>query len=152
MAIPKKTSPARQKTSAKKKPEKKQPPARGNKELDVIFKTLRPLLKAYEPPFTSRANSDSGFDLWSEKEVMFAGKLRKEVYFAAVMKQGNYVGFYYMPIYIEPAITAEIKPELLKTLKGKSCFHIRKLDEKVLQQIKDALKSGLALYKKRGWV
>ncbi len=43
-------------------------------------------------------------------------------------------------------------PNLLKLLKGKACFHIKKDDADLLEQIKDALEAGFDLYKKRGWI
>lgn len=151
----KQSKPRKSKTPVKTaRPAKKVSSAKSNSkgELTPIFQAIQLVLKKYEPPFVSRQNTDAGYDLWSEKEVMFAGKVRKEVYFSSVVLQKNYVGFYYMPIYVEPKLRAEFKPELLKTLKGKSCFHIQRLDEEVLRQIKEALRMGLDLYKKRGWV
>jgi len=34
------------------------------------------------------------------------------------------------------------RPELLKLLKGKSCFHIKQLDANLEKQIKEALEKG----------
>jgi len=44
------------------------------------------------------------------------------------------------------------KKELLSTLKGKSCFHIKDLNPVLLTQIRQTLKDGFDLYKKRGWI
>jgi hypothetical protein len=44
------------------------------------------------------------------------------------------------------------KPELLKCLKGKSCFHIKKNDPVIMEQIKESLKIGYEMYKERGWL
>jgi len=41
-------------------------------------------------------------------------------------------------------------PDLRKLLKGKSCFHIKKLDENLVNQIETALKEGLNYYKMQG--
>jgi hypothetical protein len=92
------------------------------------------------------------YDLWSFKDVKVAGRNRKEVFFASIIIQSSYVGFYYMPLYTDTSLKDVFEPELLFLLKGKSCFHIRILDEKLEGQIKKALKIGFALYKKRGWV
>ena len=45
-----------------------------------------------------------------------------------------------MPIYTDTKLQEVFKPELLKLLKGKSCFHIKKLDPTLKQQIIEALK------------
>lgn len=44
------------------------------------------------------------------------------------------------------------EPDLLKLLKGKSCFHIKKIDDKLIKQMKKALDIGYNLYNKRGWI
>jgi hypothetical protein len=92
------------------------------------------------------------YDLWSFKDVEIAGRKRKEVFFASIIIQSSYVGFYYIPIYTETSLKEVFEPELLSLLKGKSCFHIKNLDEKLEDQIKKALEIGFDLYKKRGWV
>jgi hypothetical protein len=117
-----------------------------------IFQQLRKILKKYEPPFVAKSDYDSRYDLWSIKDVEIAGRKRKEVFFAGLIIQSNYVGFYYMPAYTHAEIKKIFKKELLSTLKGKSCFHIKKLDKTLVAQIREALEAGYKLYKKNGWV
>ncbi len=57
-----------------------------------------------------------------------------------------------MPIYGEPGLKKVFKQELLSTLKGKVCFHIKKLDKADVAQIREALEIGYKFYKKKGWV
>ena len=118
----------------------------------AIFLQLKELLKMYEPPFTAKKDSTSVYELWSIKDVVYAGKKRTEVFFASVVVQTTYVGFYFMPVYTDTAMKKFFKKELLSTLKGKSCFHIKQLDARLIAQIMDALKRGFALYKKNKWV
>ncbi len=103
--------------------------------LDEIFTRLKEILKDYQPPFSSKADDESHFDLWSVKDLVIEGRKRKEVYFAGLIIQKAYVGFYYMPVYAEPEIKEFFKLELLSRLKGKSCFHIHKLDSILIDQI-----------------
>lgn len=117
-----------------------------------VFNELRALLKHYQPPFVSRMDDDAHFDLWSIKDVVFAGRKRKEVYFAGLIIQKSYVGFYYMPIYAESELKSVFKPELLRLLKGKSCFHVKKLDPTLREQIAEALRIGFEGYQHKGWV
>ena len=117
-----------------------------------IFRDLKKIMKEYERPFVARLDDDSHYDLWSIKDVGIAGRKRKEVFFAGLIIQSNYVGFYYMPIYTDSGLENIFKKELLSTLKGKSCFHIKKLDKTLVAQIREALDVGFTLYKKNGWV
>ncbi|MCP4049961.1 MAG: hypothetical protein GY730_04565 [bacterium] len=57
-----------------------------------------------------------------------------------------------MPVYTDTVLKEVFKPELLSLLKGKSCFHIKKIDPDLENQITDALKKGYDLYKKRDWI
>lgn len=121
-------------------------------ELQDIFETLKKDLKRYEKKLSPKVEDDSHFDLWTTKVVVVDGRKHKEVYFAGLIIQKSYVGFYYMPVYAKPEMKKTFSPELLKLLKGKSCFHITKLDKVLLMQIRDALARGFECYKKNGWV
>ena len=57
-----------------------------------------------------------------------------------------------MPVYADADLKAVFAPELLKLLKGKSCFHIRKLDPALLGQVKFALQTGYETYRRARWV
>ncbi len=117
-----------------------------------IFQALKKLLKKYEPPFVAKSDLNSRYGLWSIKDLVIAGRERKGVFFAGVIIQSNYVGFYYMPVYTDVEAKKFFKPELLATLKGKSCFHIKKLDKTLQSLIKEALEIGYQMYKRNGWV
>ena len=121
-------------------------------DLQAIFGALKPLLQAYQPPLVPKTDTERYFDLWSLKPVVIEGRKRKEVFFAGLIIQKDYVGFYFMPIYAETDLKTVFKPELLRLLKGKSCFHIKKLDEELLRQIEAALKVGYEMYQQRDWV
>lgn len=123
-----------------------------NNELIEVYKRLKEILKKYENPLIPKFDLDSKYDLWSVKDLIIEGRKRKEVSFASLIIQSNYVGFYYMPVYTEVGLKSIFGQELLKLLKGKSCFHIKKLDEDLEKQIIEALDQGYLLYKERGWI
>ena len=120
--------------------------------LTDIFNQLKALFQEFSPPLLPKVDDESHYDLWSFKDLVIEDRKRKEVYFAGLIIQKSYVGFYYMPVYAEPEIKQFFKPELLSRLKGKSCFHIHKLDPLLLDQIKTALQRGFVEYQNRGWV
>jgi hypothetical protein len=121
-------------------------------DLQTIFTTLRPLLARYQPPLVPKHDDPRYLDLWSFKDLLIEGRKRKEVYFAGLVIQKSYVGFYFMPVYSDAEVKGFFKPELLSCLKGKSCFHIKKLDGELLSQIDAALQAGYALYQQKGWI
>lgn len=121
-------------------------------KLVPIFQRLKKILKKYEDPLKPKFDLDNKYDLWSFKEIEIEGRERKEVYFAGIIIQSKWVGFYYMPIYTDTDLADVFKPELLKLRKGKSCFRVKDLNELVEKQIEEALEIGYNLYKKRGWI
>lgn len=121
-------------------------------DLVAIFAQLRPLLARYSPPLLPTRDEPGYYDLWSYKDLVIADRKRKEVFFAGLIIQKSYVGFYFMPVYVEPEVKAFFQPELLRLLKGKSCFHIKKLSPELLTQIDASLEMGYRLYRERGWV
>ena len=123
--------------------------------VDAIFDRLETSLRRYVPPFVARTGGVKGkrdCQLWSEKPVEIAGRKRDEVYFAGLIVQKGYVGFYFMPVYTHAEQTAVFAPELLALLKGKSCFHVKRLDDALVGHVDAALGRGFDLYRERGWV
>jgi hypothetical protein len=123
-----------------------------NLELQYIFSELKDVLKKYEGILSVKKNEEGYYDLWSIKDLVIDGRKRKEVFFAGLIIQKNYVGFYFIPIYTDTDLKEVFKPELLKLLKGKSCFHIKKLDDELKRQIEEALEIGYELYRENGWI
>lgn len=123
-----------------------------NPDLLPLFEELRKILTPYEEYFSPRHNEPGYYDLWVEKDITIEGRKHKGVFFAGLIIQKSYVGFYYMPVYLDTEIKKMFGPELLKTLKGKSCFYIKNNDPILITQVIKALEMGLKIYKKRGWI
>lgn len=126
--------------------------------LEEVFDELHQLLSGYSPPLKTKSGTVRGkkdLHLAIPKPVVVPGAYQGkpvEVDLAAIILQKGYVGFYFMPIYVEPGLKQRLSPSLTKLLKGKTCFHIKQLDEDLLAQVKSALDEGLKNYKARGWL
>jgi hypothetical protein len=146
-------------TSVKKKEKQntKQPikyldKSAGQPQLVEIFEAIKALMKPYEKGTLKAFGEKNGmYHLVSFKPVEIAGRKRKEIYFVSIMVQKGFVGFYYMPVYMNPHPEKLVQPELLKCLKGKACFHIKKNDPVIIKQIEQALETGYKFYTERGW-
>ena len=129
--------------------------------LETVFKKLHRLLLAHIPPFKPGGDEQGmfrgkkDFHLVVPKAVVvpgaYGGKPTKLCMASFVMQKG-YVGFYFMPIYMNATVQATLSPALLKLLKGKTCFHVKKLDATLLADIGAALTLGTKCYRERGWV
>jgi hypothetical protein len=152
--MPTSPKPAKKSLAKKETTIKYEDKSAGQPELVLIFEEIKKLLLPYVKGNIKLHGGDKGkIILVSEKKIEVAGKERNEIWFASALVQKGYVGFYYMPIYTNSEqIKKIIQPQLLKCLNGKACFHIKKADEIILAQIKEALKIGYDCYKENGWV
>jgi hypothetical protein len=121
-------------------------------ELLPLFDELKQLTDPYVGRFSVRNVEAGRFELWTEANIAPAGKPKHEPFFVGLIIQKGYVGFYYMPIYVEPALRQQLGPDLVKTLRGKTCFHVKKLTPALRQQIVDALSLGATFYASKGWI
>ena len=123
-----------------------------NEALLPLFAEVKALLKPYAEHLTVRRDDPGYYDLWSEKDVVVAGRAREEVNFAGLVIQKSHVGLYFMPLYADRELSAVFGAELLATLAGKSCFRLRRMTPDLRDQITAALAAGWRLYEERGWV
>ena len=117
-----------------------------------LFDKLVSLLKSYEGTLEVRSATDKAYDLYGKKKVTVGKRDYDGLYFASSIIQKNFTGFYFFPIYTHPEEFKDIAPELKKCLKGKSCFHMKKDDPLLFEQIKNILNKGFQLYKEKGLI
>ncbi|MBN4061752.1 MAG: hypothetical protein COA57_05240 [Flavobacteriales bacterium] len=119
---------------------------------EEIFNALKKELSAFSPLLEVTKDLESNYELYGTKSVTVGKKTVDKMYFASAIIQKNFVGFYFFPIYTHRQEFNDTPQELQKCLKGKSCFHIKKNDEQLIQQIRDILKKGKEVYQKAGWI
>jgi hypothetical protein len=127
--------------------------------LDSVYQAVEKVVRSYSPPLsTSPAWAKAGkksLQLTTAEPVaipkIYGGKPTK-LMVAAVMEQKNFVGFYLMSIYMNPALKKKIPAPLLKFLKGKSCFNLKRADDALLGDIKQAIDATIADYRTHGWM
>jgi hypothetical protein len=130
----------------------------GGNSLDEIYVSLSEMLARHAPPFKlcdMGVRNKRSVQLVVPKPVAIPGAYGGKptnVPLAAAIVQKGFVGFYLMCIYMNPAMQKKISPALLKLLKGKSCFHVKNLDEGLMKDVEAALELGRKDYEGRGWV
>jgi hypothetical protein len=121
--------------------------------LNAIFDSLKTLLSMYEGESMLKNELYGRYELEFDKEITTRSRKtgnvirKKSLYFAAIIVQKDYVGLYFMPIYSHRAEFDFLSDGFMKTLKGKTCFHIKKLDKPTENEIKRMLKKGYGIYK-----
>ena len=126
--------------------------------LESVYEEVVKILKRHVPPFRSdvplEVRNKKAFQITVPKPVVIPGSYGGKpvsIQLAAVILQKGYVGLYVMCIYGSEAAKNRL-PNLKKLLKGKACFHLKKLDEVLKQEVEEALVIGTEAYKKRTWV
>lgn len=121
-------------------------------DLKEIQDTLKNILSEYVPPLKINKNSIDVFEVTGTKEVMQGKQKVDGIYFASVVPKPKDVRFYFFPIYTHLKEYDKRSEELKKYLKGKSCFHIKKLSSELEKEISGMVKKGISLYKKENWI
>ena len=119
---------------------------------EAIFEKVRTLVEKYNRNMDVRSDTPTNYSLYGKKTVEAFNKEVDGMYYASVVINKNFIGFYFFPIYTHPEEFAKIPAELQKCLKGKSCFHIKVKDELLMSQIDSILDQGYQLYKKHEWI
>ena len=133
-------------------------PTSDQSSLSEVYAGVEKLLKRYVPPFKAGdfvVKGKESLQLVTPKLVAIPGAYGGKPHphqFAAVILQKGYVGFYLMGVYMNPVLQKKLSAALLKSLKGKSCFHLKSLDEQLEKDIAAALDASMEAYKQRGWV
>lgn len=122
------------------------------KDPSKIYGKLSGILKELTPPLKVGKEDEQSLEIKGTKEAM-QGKQKVDGYFFAGLNQKpKDVRLYYFPIYTHADAFGEISEPLRKALKGKSCFHIKKLDEALEKEIREMADKGLRIYQKEGLV
>ena len=116
-------------------------------ELDDIRNTLKSLFNRHVPPLQIRKDTSGVFETSGTKQVMQGKQVVDGHYYGSVVPKPRDIRLYFFPIYTHPD-KFDLSPELRKCLKGKSCFHIRKLTPEVENEIATMLAQGVKLYQK----
>ena len=90
------------------------------------------------------------FEVSGTVEAMQGKKKVDGIYFSSVVPKPKDVRFYFFPTYTHKEQIGELPENLKKALKGKSCFHIKYMDEELEKNLKDMVSMSIGLYQKDG--
>jgi hypothetical protein len=113
-----------------------------------IFDFLLHELESLTPELRFRQKTAETLELCGLKETMQGKQKVDGFYFASAVLKPKDCRLYFFPIYTHTAAFEHISPTLRKMLKGKSCFHLKKLNAELQSEISLMLKTGLELYQK----
>lgn len=117
------------------------------KEIDEI---LRGIIKSHVGPLKIRKEEATVLEVAGTIPTMQGKQKVDGIYFASIMPKPKDVRLYFFPIYTDVTAFENIAPELRKCLKGKSCFHIKKLDKHLEEEITKMIAKGVKVYQEKG--
>jgi len=121
------------------------------KDINEMWLILKSLLKNHENVFNIVSDSEEKFEVIGTKAVMQGKQKVEGHYFATLIPKPKDLRFYFFPAYTHAdEIKALMNETLTKFLKGKSCFHIKKVDDAVIENLKVIIDRGVDLYQKDG--
>jgi hypothetical protein len=126
----KKTVPSRKKTA----------PAKSARDFPAVFAGLKKILTPYEKRLRVVRYKPEFYYL----ETLLPSYKRKAVCFGAVRLGRDYVSYYLMPVYMNPALQKRISPELRKRMQGKSCFNFTEIDPVLFRELAALTRAGFA--------
>ncbi|TVZ51870.1 hypothetical protein [Dokdonia sp. Hel_I_53] len=111
---------------------------------------LRRMIKKHLPHLQIRKDDSSGFEAAGTIPTQQGKQKVDGFYFASTVPKPNDCRLYFFPIYTDPSLFENLDPVLRKCLKGKSCFHIKKMDDSLKSSIEAMIDKGISLYKEKG--
>ncbi|MEM6348413.1 MAG: hypothetical protein AAF927_31315 [Bacteroidota bacterium] len=121
-------------------------------EVPEIQQSLIDLLKKEFPVLRASKDNEKVFEATGTILAMQGKQKVEGHYFASIMPKPKDVRLYFFPIYTHVDAFADISPELRKFLKGKSCFHIKKLSPEIESEIQGMIRKGVELYQADGLI
>jgi len=122
-------------------------PAADKADFPQVFARLRAILAEHAPSLVLVHDNDGRYYLNSPKPWN-----KKELFFGAVQLMKSYVGFYLMPIYMNPALAKGLSPELTRRRQGKSCFNFAQVDEAAFEELRKLTRAGFEDFQRQGLV
>ena len=121
---------------------------------DEIFNKIKAVLKKHSPPMQVSKDKPGVFELMGNKPVPYGSKktIVPGMYFSSVVARPGMVSFYFFPIYYHTNDFIDLIPTMVKTLKGKTCFNIKKVEEVNEKELDALLKKGVQAWKKLGYM
>ena len=120
------------------------------KEVSEMREILVNILKSHLGDLKITIDTPEKFEVTGTVEVMQGKKKVNGIYFSSIVPKPKDVRFYFFPTYTHRDKLSEMPEPLKKCLKGKSCFHIKKLDEELETVIKNLVSEAIGIYKKDG--
>ena len=120
-------------------------------DIKEIQSFLVECLKAHSSSFKIIKETEGHFEVHGTIEAMQGRKKVDGIYFASIILKPKDVRLYFFPIYTHVSEFEDLLSDgIKKCLKGKSCFHIKKLDSDLEHSFSALIAHGVKVYQSSG--
>jgi hypothetical protein len=117
-------------------------------DLANIFTVLKHIMLPYVGTLTCNIDKADEFSL----NTHYIQSNKQPLWFGGVRIRKNYVSYYLMPVYMEPALLKPLSPALKKRMQGKSCFNFSREDPLLFSELAALTAAALRFYESRGYL
>jgi len=111
---------------------------------------LKEILLEYLGSLKVRIDKASNFEICGTIKAKQGAKVVDGIYFASLVPKHKDVRFYFYPAYSHSDQFDNLSQTLTMFKKGKSCFHVKFLNEELETELKEMISKGILLYQKDG--
>jgi hypothetical protein len=97
-----------------------------------VFAHLKPVLAKHAKRLRVKTDTPTEYTVVTKSPSPFPQHKGQPMWVGAVRLCNAYVSFHLMPLYMSPALTSTISPELKKHMQGKTCFNFKTVPDPVL--------------------
>lgn len=119
-----------------------------------IFEKMKSIMQRQVPPLMVGKNTKDNFELIGNIPVPYGStkKIVPGMFFASVLLNKTMVSLHFFPMYMVKDVFEPLVPNMIKLLKGKTCFNIKDVKEINEKELNTLFKKGVEVWKKSGYV
>ena len=121
-------------------------------EIADIKETLKSILEEFIGTLKVRVDKPTNFEVNGTVDAPQGKQIVQGIYFSSVVPKEKDVRFYFYPAYTHPQEFQHLSERLQKFKKGKSCFHVKYLDDELEMEIREMVAKAIQVYKLEGWL
>jgi hypothetical protein len=90
-----------------------------------VFAALKPVLASQARRLSVQTDKATEYTLVTKSPSPFPQHKGRPMWFGALKVGKAYVSYHLLPLYMNPALTKTVSPELKKRMQGKACFNFK---------------------------
>jgi hypothetical protein len=117
-----------------------------------VFAALKLVFARHVKRLSVKTDTPIEYTLLTKSPSPFPQHKGQPMYFGSVRLGKAYVSFHLVPLYMNPALTKSISPELKKRMQGKACFNFKAGPEReLIAELKRLTEAGFKEWTGKKW-